>query len=126
MKVIYYSDDGQKFETKEECLRYEANKQKWLNGIHAFDDEEEELVINGDRIFEILHDTIYVTFDSQDARELFVSEQNLYGHISISETIKYRDGDVFVYDEDADEWISAMRMVEYYQGIIDKFTTERK
>lgn len=134
MKVIYYADDGTGFETEEECLAYEnlqnVKIKKLLNKIHAFDENGKKITV-GDGISErsiegMVLETIYVTFDSEDALIFFDEQLKYSGNRQIHEDTSCKVGDVYIYDDYADEWESAMEMVEYYQGIIDKFTTERK
>ena len=58
MKVIYIADDGREFEDENECLRYENLKsektKKFLNAIHAFDDEADMVNLNIEELEEIL------------------------------------------------------------------------
>lgn len=134
MKVLYIADDGKEFEDEDECLEYErlqnANASKLLSEIHAFTEKEDAMQV-GDgpgeyNIDEMLMETMYVTFDSKEARDFYDEQQKYYGYTQISEYINsYKDGDVYVYNDSVEGWESAMEMIERYQEILDKFT-ERK
>lgn len=134
MKVIYYADDGTEFETEEECLEYEtlqnANTKKLLSEIHAFDMFNSKIIV-GDGLKEysiedMINHALYVTFDSDEALEFFNEQQEYYGYNPIHECTSSKKGDVYIYKDDGNGWESAMEMVEHYQAIIDRFTTERK
>lgn len=130
MKVLYIADDGTEFEDKDECQEYErlqnANVSKLLSEIHAFTEKGDEIKV-GDglgeyNIDEMLMETMYVTFDSNKARDFFDEQQAYYGYEQIGAYIdSCKDGDVYLYNEDVEEWESAMEMIERYQEILDKF-----
>lgn len=132
MKVIYIADDGKEFEDKDMCLEYEdihnAKIKKLLSEIHAFTENGKEIKVGGllDEydIENMIRETMYVTFDSDEAFNFFNNQQEYYGYVSIIECTTYRDGDVFIYNDYTDEWISAKEMIEHYQGIIDKFKSK--
>lgn len=133
MKVIYIADDGKEFEDKDMCLEYEnlhnAKIKKLLSEIHAFTEEGKEIKVSGllDEydIETMSREAVYVTFDSDEARHFFDDKQEHYGYVPIHECTTCRDGDVFIYSDCADEWISAKEMIEHYQAILDKFRNER-
>ena len=132
MRAVYIADDGREFEDENECLAYENLKsektKKFLNAIHAFDDEGQEIKLNLNNIIdeydieELISNTMYVTFDSIEARSFFDEQQEYYGYTPIHKCVdsKYEDGDVFIYN-DADEWESAKEIIKNYQNIITKF-----
>lgn len=134
MKVIYIADDGREFEDENECLEYENLKseknKKFLNAIHAFNKEGREIKIDLNNIVSdydienMIRETRYGTFDSLEACIFFDEQQEYYGYKPIHECVEYRDGDVFIYDDCTDEWISAKEMIEHYQGILDKFKSK--
>lgn len=131
MKVIYYADDGTEFETEDECLRYEEihneKIKRLLSEIHAFTERKKKIkVIDGPYDIEnMIADTYYVIFDSREAWNFFNQQQEDYGYAAIKYSAVYRNGDVFLYQDTADSWVSAKTCIKYYQGILDKFT-ERK
>ena len=132
MRAVYIADDGREFEDENECLRYENLKSEktknFLNAIHAFDEEGHEIkvdlnnIASGYDIEDMIGQTMYVTFDSIEARNFFDEQQEYYGYTPIHECVdsEYEDGDVFIYN-DADEWESAKEMIKNYQSIITKF-----
>lgn len=129
MKTIYIADDGTEFEDEDECLEYEKlqseKMQKMLSEIHAFTEKEHEIKVgNGPREYDIenmLMEVIYVTFDSDEARHFFDEQQEYYGYRPIHEFTSCKDGDVFIYKDGADEWESAMEMIDHYSTILNKF-----
>ena len=129
MKVIYYADDGTEFETEEECLEYEnlqsVTTQKMLSEIHAFTEKGKEIRVgDGPKEYDIenmITETMYVTFDSDEARYFFDEQQEYYGYRPIHECTSCKNGDVFVYRDGCDEWESAMEMIEHYQGLLWSF-----
>lgn len=131
MKVIYYADDGTEFETEEECLRYEEmhneKTKRLLSEIHAFTEHKKEIkVIDGPYDIEnMIADTYYAIFDSREAWNFFNQQQEDYGYAAIKYNNVYRNGDVFLYKDSVDDWVSAKNSIKYYQGILDEFT-ERK
>lgn len=133
MKVIYVADDGKEFEDKDMCLEYEdihnAKIKKLLSEIHAFTDKGEEIKVGGllDEydIEDMIRETVYVTFDSDEARHFFDEQQDHYEFTPIHACTLCKNGDVFVYNDSDDEWISAKEIIEHYQWILDKFRNER-
>lgn len=129
MKVLYIADDGKEFEDEDECLKYEnlqsAKTKRMLNEIHAFTEKGNEMKVGGllDEydIENMLMEVMYVTFDSDDARQFFDKQQEYYGYRPIHEFTSCLDGDVFIYKDGADEWESAMEMIDHYSTILNKF-----
>lgn len=133
MEIIYRADDGKEFEDEDECLEYERlhneKTNKMLSEIHAFTERGYEIKVgDGPREYDIenmLMETMYVTFDSEEALEFFDEQQEYYGYRPIHECAGYKDGDVYIYKDGADEWESTMENIEHYQEILYKFTEGR-
>ena len=118
MKTIYIADDGKEFEDENECLEYENLKSEktknFLNAIHAFDEGGQEIKIDLNNISSVydienmIRKTIYVTFDSLEARMFFDKQQEYFGYKPIHECVdhEYENDDVFIYNSN-DEWESA-------------------
>lgn len=135
MKTIYIADDGKEFEDENECLDYENLKSKktknFLNAIHAFDEGGQEIKIDFNNISSVydienmIRKTMYVTFDSLEARMFFDEQQEYFGYKSIHECVdhEYENDDVFIYNSN-DEWESAKEIVKKYQDIITKFKSK--
>ena len=112
-RVIYIADDGEEFETEEECRAYERCK-AGLPGILGFDDDgvyQDPEETDADSAF---NDSQYVFItNAEQAVETLKFVRDLYGY---EVPTMFQTGDLMHYDGEEDKW----------ENVIDKYisTTE--
>lgn len=112
-RIIYIADDGEEFETEEECMAYERCK-TGLPGILGFDDDgvyQDPEETDADSAF---NDSQYVFItNAEQAVETLKFVRDLYGY---EVPTMFQTGDLMHYDGEEDKW----------ENVIDKYisTTE--
>lgn len=121
-KITFISDDGEEFETREDCLAYEKAQTELsgllgFNGDMEFQDPKEIGVEDAFQISRLL----FIT-DADSAEESFRIIEDRYG---VEVPTQVMTGDIRLYDFDTDTWadpVSAYiqqteQMCEYLRGI---------
>ena len=104
-RVIYIADDGEEFETEEECTAYEKCK-AGLPGILGFDDDGVYQDPNETDIGSVFFDSQYVFItNAAQAVETLKFIQDHYGY---EVPTMFQTGDLMHYNGEEDEWENAL------------------
>ncbi len=100
-KITFISDDGEEFETKEECLAYEKAQTEFsgfigFNNDMEFQDPKE---VGVEDAFDC--STLLFITDSDSAEESFGIINDRFGSEVPTQVM---EGDIRLYDYDTDEW----------------------
>ena len=98
-KITYIADDGEEFDSEEECLAYE-NAFKHVGGVIAFD-EDKHVVFSAEEV--ATEAEYYYITNAEKARKTFAFIDDYYG-TEVPTT--FDDGDLFRFDYDRDKWVN--------------------
>lgn len=117
-RVIYVADDGEEFETEEECLEYEEATTGFA-GIVGFDSDmvlQDPAERGADDAFS--RSLYFFVSNAEDAKKTFSVLEDYVGAVAPHGEI--HDGDVFRYEENDDDWVE---MVSEYMNQTKRFAS---
>ena len=116
-RTVYIADDGEEFETEEECAAHERCM-KTLPGTLGFDDAavfQNPADSNADEAFS-RSEYIFIV-DEEEAAKTFEYFGSEYGYTVPATT--YHTGDILRYDYDKDVWVNMVKeYVEHTEMMI--------
>lgn len=116
-RVIYIADDGEEFETEEECFVYERCM-TGMHGILGFDCEGEFQDPKQSDVDRAFYDSEYVFIvDEEEAAKTFEFIKDHYGYEVPKE---FHNGDLLHYNGEEDEWDNT---IDKYIIFTERLTT---
>ena len=120
-ETIYYAFDDSEFDNEEECLAYEKEIKDRMNAAVFYDDEKAIVDVEKYGTGSVYYIRIV---DAKRAPFLFAWLCDYCG-FDYPNDDDYKDGDLFVYDCDHDEWVNLNEQLRWTQSVIDSFKDGR-
>ena len=120
IETTYIADDGNEFDTEEECREYEDEFKQLMSSVQFFD----EYFIKCHTPEDIESDAVYVYIrDSKKAEKLF---DRLFNMISFEVPffVSYKSGDILWYTENG-EWVNVNAEISLLATIKDTILKEK-
>lgn len=116
VEKTYFAFDETKFENEEECLAYERKVNSIMGSAMFYDDERKPVDAAKDGTGSVYYIRIV---DAKRAPSLF-----RWRGFDYPNGDDCKDGDLFVYDCDHDEWVNLNEQLRWTQSVIDSFKKE--
>lgn len=115
IKKTYISDDGEEFETEEECLEYEKSLNS-IDGVVLFDSKLE--VIHGENPVDAYNEAFYIYISNVERAERFFDWIREYDHSPVPKDIKH--GRIYFYYEPTGEYRNLDTFINEWGDIRNK------
>jgi len=120
VECTYIAIDETEFDTEAECLAYEQGLKDRLKAAVFYDDERK--VVDAEK--DGTGDAYYIRIvDAKEAPFLFEWLSHYVGFDYPADD-DYKDGDLFVYDCDHDEWVNLTAQKKFIEGVEALFKKE--
>lgn len=121
MRIAYFADDGEEFETEKECKEYEAKFITPLKDIIALDKHNKILPYSKECDF--FNEAMYLYFKSSDAVDAFHNEIGSGVDWINKETgecgYHFNENTLYYYDDDLDEFTVVDGSINYCKKKIE-------